>query len=454
MDILTQGLRYSVVCAARSGIAAANFLARTGRDVLLSDTRAEADLAAGLQGLDPRVATAFGGNRVRPGDVVIISPGVSPLSDTFGMCQREGAIVVSEVELFGAWHKGPIVAITGTDGKSTTTKLTGDLLAAGGLAPFVGGNIGNALCEALPDLAPDAWVVAEVSNAQLITTHAFRPRVAAIVNIAEDHTSYHGSFAAYQEAKRRVWPSMGPGDTLILNAGDPVIPTWTIDPRAGVQWFPPAGGPGTASFAACFRDDAVWLGDERVIGWDEFPIPGLHNVENVLAGLLAARAAGVDLDVIRATLRTFGGLPHRMEAVGEVDGVRWFNDSKATNPHAAMAGLKGLDRPFVVLLGGHDKGFDVGELTDLVATRAHAAVCYGAMRGRLAAALEGRLPLAVVETLPQAAEAARGLAAPGGYVVLCPATSSFDQFRDFEARGDAFRRLVADWAHAAARSKE
>jgi UDP-N-acetylmuramoylalanine--D-glutamate ligase len=433
------GVRYSVVGAARSGVAAANFLARLGRDVLLSDQKPAEKLGAEVQGLDPRVRTRFGQNEVRSGDVVVISPGVSPLSPTFAACVEAGRAVISEVELFAAWHRGPIAAITGTDGKSTTTKLVGDLLAAGGLDPFVGGNIGNALTEALPDLAPDRWVVAEVSNAQLITTDRFRPRVATVLNIAEDHTSYHGSFEAYQEAKRRVWQRMGDGDTLILNADDPYIAGWTLDARCPVQWFSPAGRPG---HAARFADDAVCLGDARVIDWAEFPIPGRHNVENVLAATLMARAAGVDLDAIRGVLRSFKGLAHRMELVRELDGVRWYNDSKATNPHAAMAGLRGLDRPFVVLLGGYDKGMELGEMADLVAAKAHTAILMGAMRGRWEHALRGRLPVHVVETLPEAVSRARAVAPANGYVVLCPATSSFDQFRDFEHRGDTFRALV------------
>lgn len=438
-ELFAPGVRYSVVGAARSGVAAANFLARLGRDVLLSDAKPEDKLGGLLAGLDPRIRTVFGRNQVRSGDVVVISPGVSPLSDTFAACVTAGRCVISEVELFAAWHRGPIAAITGTDGKSTTTRLVGDLLAAGGLDPFVGGNIGNALCEALPDLAPDRWVVAEVSNAQLITTWRFRPRVATVLNIAEDHTSYHGSFEAYQEAKRLIWRAMGEGDTLVLNADDPHIPRWTIDARCPVQWFSPAGD---ATRAAHFADHAVWHGDTKLLDWSEFPIPGAHNIENVLAGTLMARAAGVGQGAIHDALRAFRGLAHRMELVREVDGVRWYNDSKATNPHAAMAGLRGLDRPFVVLLGGHDKGMDLTEMADLVAAKAHAAIVIGAMRQRWAAALGARLPVHVIEGLPEAVQRARSIAPAGGYVVLCPATSSFDQFRDFEHRGDVFKALV------------
>ena len=310
-ELFAPEVRYSVVGAARSGVAAANFLARAGRDVWLSDSKPADKLGKELQGLDPRVRTAFGANEVRPGDVVVLSPGVSPLSPVFAACAKAGRCVVSEVELFAAWHRGPMAAITGTDGKSTTTKLVGDLLAAGGLDPFVGGNIGNALTEALPDLAPERWVVAEVSNAQLITTAgAFRPRVATVLNIAEDHTSYHGSFEAYQEAKRLVWRNMGASDVLVLNADDPYIPRWTLDARCPVQWFSPAGRPG---HDAHFADGAVWHRHEKLIDWSEFPIPGRHNVENVLAAALLARAAGVGVDTIRDTLRAFRGLAHRME---------------------------------------------------------------------------------------------------------------------------------------------
>lgn len=464
-DLFAPGTRYSVIGAARSGIAAANFLAKIGRDVLLTDVKPEAHLAeAGvLDRVDPRVQTRFGANQVREGDVVVISPGIPPRSDTFLMAKAKALELISEVELFAAWHPGPIIAITGTDGKSTTTMLIGEILRAAGLAPFVGGNLGNALTEALPELSPETWVVAEISNAQLITTRRLRPRVAVITNIAEDHLAFHGSFEAYQQAKRRVYQNMGAGDRLVLNAASTYLREWDLPAAVELSWFasgeastsnPPAAA-GTLHAAARFADEAFCLRgagdrakdhDERVLDYADFPLPGRHNIENVLAALLAAQAAGAPVEAMARALRQFRGLPHRMEFVGEAQGVRYYNDSKATNAHAAMTGLRGMHRPVVVIAGGYDKGTDQSAFTDLLAERAEAVVLMGATRGALAAAIADRCPVRLEEHLSDAVAAARALAAPGDAVVLSPATSSFDQYVDFEARGDAFRAEVGRFA--------
>jgi UDP-N-acetylmuramoylalanine--D-glutamate ligase len=433
--------RWSVVGAARSGIAAANFLARIGADVLLSDVKGSDELGSVQARLHPAVKLVVGSNIVRQGDVVVISPGVKPHSDTFGMCQRVGAAVISEVELFARWHRGPMVAITGTDGKSTTTKLVGDLLRDGGLPVFVGGNIGNALCEALPELAPDTWVVAEISNAQLMTIDRFRPRIALITNIAEDHVDYHGSMEAYQAAKRRVWENQQAGDTLILNADNAFMQRWQVVTPATVERFSPQGRPG---HEAHFADQAVFLGGERLLGWEEFPIPGSQNVENVLCGVLAAHAAGVPRESIRRTLLAFQGLTHRMEFVRELDGVRYYNDSKATNPHAAIAGIQDHPRPFVLLAGGSEKGSDFAEFGDVLARKARAVILMGPPAERIQAAIQGRVPVLRAATLAEALGLARGLARAGDSVILSPACASFNEFRNFEHRGDTFKQLVGN----------
>jgi UDP-N-acetylmuramoylalanine--D-glutamate ligase len=431
--------RYSVMGAARSGVAAANFLARTGHDVLLSDPKAQADLTDALADLDERVATRFGGNEIRPDDVVVISPGIPPHAPVFAEATRLGREVISEVELFARHHPGPILAVTGTDGKSTTTKLLGDLIRARHPEVFVGGNIGLALTTALPELPADAPVVAEISNAQLITVDRFRPRVAVVINIAEDHTSYHGSFDAYQAAKRRVFENMGPGDTVVLNHDDANIRAWDVTTPAALTWFSPAG---SDEAPVRFEGDHVLLNGAPLIPWRDFPLGGRHNVENVLAACAAAAAFGLDADTIAAGLRTFEGLAHRMEAIRELDGVRWFNDSKATNAHAFVAGLAGRDRPAVVIAGGYDKGADLAPVADAMVRHAARAVLIGVMGPRLARAIGDRLPHDVVDGLAEAVPLVRRLTTPGQDVLLCPATSSFDQYRDFEARGDHFKALV------------
>ena len=431
--------RHSVLGAARSGVAAANFLARTGHDVLLSDPKPERELTEALADLDARVTTRFGGNEIRPGDVVVISPGIPPHAQVFAEATRLGREVISEVELFARHHGGPILAVTGTDGKSTTTKLLGDLIRARHAEVFVGGNIGLALTTALPELSPEAPVVAEISNAQLITIDRFRPRVAVVINIAEDHTSYHGSFEAYQAAKRRVFENMGPGDTVVLNHDDAHIRAWDVATSAALSWFSPSGG---AEVPVRFEEEHVVLGGEPILPWADFPLGGRHNVENVLAACAAASAFGLDAETIAAGLRAFEGLAHRMELVRELDGVGWYNDSKATNAHAFIAGVGGRDRPSVVIAGGYDKGADLAPVADAMVRHARHALLIGAMGPRLARAIGDRLPHDVIDGLPEAVPLARRLAAPGEDVLLCPATSSFDQYRDFEARGEHFKALA------------
>ena len=450
------GRRFSVLGLARSGVAAANALVRRGADVLLSDRRSAEALAPARRQLDPQVEVVTGQNEVREGDVVVISPGVAPGSPGYELAHGRGSEVWSEVELFGRLSPAPILAITGTDGKSTTTALLGEMVRAAGRPVFVGGNIGIPLCAGLDELTPEHVVVAEVSCFQLIHCPTLHPRVAVYTNIAQDHIDYHGSFSAYQEAKQMLFQQLEAADTIVWNADDEEMGKWRW-PQAPSRW--------TYSRRAACRPGVFLSGTDVVVAQpqapemtllraDEIRIPGPHNQENAMAAAGGALAFGLPADAVREALRTFAGLEHRIEAAGEVGGVRFYNDSKATNPHAALAGLTAFgDAPMVVIAGGSEKKADFAEVGEVLADRARAVVLIGETRERIREAIPtGGPPVELADTLEDAIARSHTLARGEGVVTLCPACASFDMFLDFEDRGRKFKEAVA--AFAAARTGE
>jgi UDP-N-acetylmuramoylalanine--D-glutamate ligase len=454
-----RGRRFSVLGIARSGVAAANALVRRGADVVASDLRAEAALADALARLDPRVAVVTGENRVREGDTVIISPGIKPGSPAFREAHARGAAVWSDVELFGRMSPAPVLAITGTDGKSTTTALLGEIVRAGGRPVFVGGNIGIPLMGGLDELTPGHVVVAEVSCFQLVHCPTLRPRVAVYTNIAVDHVDYHGSYEAYQAAKRLLVANQTRSDTIVWNADDAELRhwTWPVPPR---RWAYSRLGPVEAGLHA--MDGVVTAAMDGatfpLIGTDEIRIPGPHNLENAMAAAGAALAFGIEPEAVADTLRAFPGLEHRIEHTATIGAVGWYNDSKATNPHAALAGLTAFgERPMVVIAGGSEKGSDFGEVGQVLAARARGVVLIGQTRDRIAAAIAaavadrgapagGGPPVVKADTLEGAIAAAHDLARGEGVVTLCPVCASFDMFQDYEDRGRQFKEAVRRFA--------
>ena len=429
--------RFSILGLARSGIAVANYLAGQGVDVLASDAKPLHKLP--LDQLAESVEVRGGENAVREGDVVVISPGIKPDSTVCRMAHEKGLEVISDIELFYRLCPCPIVAITGTDGKSTTTALIGDLLRAAGYSVFVGGNIGHACMNGLAQLTAESVAVLEVSCFQLVHCPTLRPRVAVVTNIAEDHVEYHGSMKAYIEAKKSVFANMGEGDLLVLNGSDPEVQNWEAGEKVETQRFGWDEGMNAWS-------DKRWLymseASDEALDLSSVKLPGLHNVENMMAALLAVTGRFAKLEEVLEATRAFAGLEHRMEYVTHIGAVAFYNDSKATNPHAAEAVLNAFEEPFVMLAGGHDKGSDYEELGRLIAAKTKGMVAYGATRERLAAAIPEGHPVRIVEHLSEAVELGFALAGGSGRVILAPATSSFDQFDDYEHRGRVFKDLV------------
>ncbi|MBW2313074.1 MAG: UDP-N-acetylmuramoyl-L-alanine--D-glutamate ligase [Deltaproteobacteria bacterium] len=423
-----------------SGRSAAAFCSERGARVTAADERS-AD-ALGPLDLPASVATVVGVELPDPAsfDLVVPSPGVPP-SRYAGRARR----VWGDVELAARNLAVPIVAVTGTNGKSTTVLLIEAMLRAAGLRAEAAGNVGRPALELVG--RPLDVAVLEVSSFQLEAVDAFRPRVAVVLNLAPDHLDRHGDLAAYRDAKARIFANQEPDDVAVLNGADPAVDTLASRTRARVLRFhrdaPPAEpGAGCAWFdsgAICLR-----LGDELSrVPLDGLSLPGLHNVENVMAALLAVSALGADPARAARALPDFEALPHRAEAIASREGVDWIDDSKATNPHAAGRALEGCDRPVVWIAGGRDKGLDYDSLAEVACDRVREAILIGEAAPKLAQALDRRVPCSDAGSLAEAVARAAHVARDGDVVLLAPACASQDQFENFEDRGRAFREAVA-----------
>jgi UDP-N-acetylmuramoylalanine--D-glutamate ligase len=336
----------------------------------------------------------------------------------------------------------PILAVTGTNGKSTTTRLAESMLRAAGLRTRAAGNVG-APALGLVGEALD-WAVLEVSSFQLETTAEFRPRVAVILNLTPDHLDRHGSFEAYRNAKARILARQEADDVAVLNFDDPAVRDLADSCRARVLAFRTAGA---LSHGAWLDGSCIVIrnGDGPAVRLplDGLRLSGLHNRENAVAALAATAAAGADPAKAILALDGFVGLPHRVEEVGRAGGALFVNDSKATNPGAAVQSLRGFPASVIWIAGGRDKGLDFADLAAVAAARVRAAVLMGEAAGKLEAALAGRVDVHAAASIEEAVQRAAGLARTGDVVLLSPACASQDQFRDFEERGDRFRAAVA-----------
>jgi UDP-N-acetylmuramoylalanine--D-glutamate ligase len=420
-----------------SGRSAARFCAAHGaRRVVAADERPREALGE-LEALEDRVEVCAGGALPDPGefDLVVPSPGVPP-----ARYAARARRVWGDVELAARALAVPIIGITGTNGKSTTTRLVEAMVRAAGLRAEAAGNIG------VPALAlvgrPLDLAVLEVSSFQLETTESFRPRVAAILNVTPDHLDRHGSFEAYAAAKARILEHQGPEDAAVLAADDPVVAAMAEKARGRVLRFSLRQA---ASCEATFDAGAALLrrGDlAQRIPLDGLRLQGTHNLENVLAALLCVSALGLDpLRAVRALL-SFDGLPHRMELVRHRGGVAFVNDSKGTNVGAAVRSLESFSRPVVWIGGGRNKGLDFAELAGPAGRRMRASVVIGEAAEALSAALDGHTPVYIEPSIEAAVRRAAELAQPGDVVLLSPACASFDQFQSYAERGERFRAAV------------
>lgn len=442
------GRRVLVVGVARTGLAAARFLLDRGARVTITERRPRAELPAEVDALERSGAVIEAGGHGETTfldqDLIVLSPGVPMTLAPLARARERGVPVVSELELAAAYLTAPMVAITGTNGKSTTTTLIGLIGEAAGLRTFVGGNLGTPLITGVAEAASPELAVVEVSSFQLEAIHDFRPRVSIILNVTEDHLDRYAGFDEYVRAKARILANQGSGDTAILNHDDPVVRRLAAECRARVVFTSLRGRP--PGPAAWVEGDRFFIdfgeGDREVYDASELKLEGVHNRENAIAALASARVMGIDGVVAMRAIAGFPGLPHRMERVAEHDGVRWVNDSKATNVAAAARSLEGYAGGVILLAGGVDKGGSYEPLVAAARGRVTRAFVYGEGRERLAEALERALPTTRVDDLAGAVAGAAELARAGDVVLLAPACASYDQFKNFEERGALFHRLV------------
>ena len=441
------GSRVVVVGARTSGVAMARFLLSRQAAVVLTDVRRQEDLGPGVAEL------ARDGARLELGkhesatfagaDLVAVSPGVPLSIAPIAEARRGGVRVVGEIELASWFLQGILIGITGTNGKSTTTALTAHLLSGAGLKATACGNIGLPLSDLIPRDAPDHYYVVELSSFQLEAIDTFRPWIAALLNLAPDHQDRYESPISYYQAKTRIFRNQGAADHAILNRDDPEAWGLARTLKSRVHPFSRARA---VEDGACLKGDRIVVrsgGREiRAIPLAKVPLFGAHNIENVMTALLIADLCGVPLPRAERGLGSFRGLPHRLEKVRELDGVAFFNDSKATNVAATIKSLESFPGKVVLILGGKDKGGDFTQLLPLVRERVAHLVLMGKARDTIAAQIGAAAPATKVVTMAEAVEAARSKAPPGGVVLLAPGCASFDQYAGFEERGLDFRRLV------------
>jgi UDP-N-acetylmuramoylalanine--D-glutamate ligase len=404
------------------------------------------DKAVDRGDLEESVTLLPGGTlrQLPPGvDLVVVSPGVPLDRPLLEDARRCGVPVVAEVELAFPVLNGPVVAITGSNGKSTTTAMTGDMVRAAGLAAEVCGNIGEPLVDKVDGPAGRVFVV-ELSSFQIEGIATFKPKAAALLNLSEDHLDRYGSLQAYADAKRRLFRDQDGADIAVLNADDPE--TLRLDTRAHRRVFSRAGRVVDGCYAdAGGRVIEVSPGshDRELFHASDVPLAGVQNLENAMAAALLACAVGVEPAAIRAGLQGFQGLPHRLQKVGDANGVAFYDDSKGTNPGATMKAIEGFaDGTVHLILGGRNKDADLATLTPMVRRKARRAYLIGEAADEFAAALDGAVPFERSGTLDRAVSTAASQARPGDAVVLSPACASFDQFRNFNHRGDVFQELV------------
>jgi UDP-N-acetylmuramoylalanine--D-glutamate ligase len=438
-DILVVGL-------ARSGIAAARFLARRGARVRATDTATADRLQPAIEELQALgINLEVGGHRPESftrADLIVISPGVPHRMPLLEAARAAGVSVIGELELAARFIAEPIVAVTGTNGKTTVTELIGAMLAASGRHVFVGGNIGTPLIGYADGAGRAEVIVVEVSSFQLDTIETFRPQVGVLLNITDDHLDRYPDFEAYARAKLRLFANQRPEDLAILNGSDPAVCTRAGSIGSTALYYHAAHGGGAAEVIGSALAVRLPGRAETRIDLGRFGLRGPHNRENVAAAALAALAAGATPAGVQETVDTFAPAPHRLETVATVAGVEYVNDSKATNVDAVRRGLECFDRPLVLIMGGSDKGGDFHGLRQAVRARAKALVLVGGARQPIRAALGDLLETHEVERMDEAVRRAAQLAAPGDVVLLARGCASFDLYANYQERGEDFRRAV------------
>jgi UDP-N-acetylmuramoylalanine--D-glutamate ligase len=438
------GRKAVVMGLASTGVSAARFLRKCGASVTATDLRPLEEIPEALGLKEAGVEIKAGGHEgisFTGGELVVVSPGVPSEAPLLKRAREKGAEVLSDIELAYRFIDAPVLAVAGTNGKTT---LLGEVLKNAGNRVFVGGNIGTPAIEYVENGGGADFCVLEISSFHLETTDTFSPHIGILLNITEDHLDRYRDFAHYAGTKFRLFENQKKGDWAVVNVNDPVIAEKALSGLGGgtvvpfTVWGTLAEGLYYTGTEIVYRRD----GAEELYPVRDFRLKGVHNIENMMAVIAAARLSGVPVEVIMKTFSGFKGLPHRMEFVRVLDGVTYIDDSKGTNVGALVMALKGTETPVVLIAGGKDKGGDYGVLSDLVKEKVRQLVLIGEARFRIKDALGGLTDTVMAGSLEEAVRISRGRAVDGDTVLLCPACSSFDMFRSYKERGDLFKALV------------
>jgi UDP-N-acetylmuramoylalanine--D-glutamate ligase len=449
--------RVLVVGLGKSGVASALFLKAHGARVTASDTKSGDELRNEIPVLlDHGITVETGGHgerTFREQDLIVVSPGVPVDAPLLQQARSLGEVVIGEIELAAQFLPGPIVAITGSNGKTTTTTLTGEILTAAGLPTLVGGNIGTPAISLAERATPETAIVLEVSSFQLETIHVFHPKIAVVLNVTPDHLDRHRTFDAYVNAKSRIFENQNNSDYGVLNADDVTCVAMGARARGQVFWF---SRQKEVKQGAWVRDGQILFrkGSEQreMMLISEIPLKGAHNLENVLAAICAGVLMGCAPEKIRQAVREFKAVEHRLEFVAAIRGVDYYNDSKATNVDATIKALESFPANIHLILGGKDKGSDYSVLNDLLRKRVKRVYTIGAAAAKIESQIvsenTGGPELVHAETLENAIRKASAVAQAGDVVLLAPACASFDQFKSYEHRGKVFKDVVGRLAEA------
>jgi UDP-N-acetylmuramoylalanine--D-glutamate ligase len=436
-----------VVGLGKSGVASALFLKSRGAVVTVSDAKPQQQLGSELSLLlDHGIAIEAGGHgerTFREQDLIVVSPGVPFDAPLLQQARAMGENVIGEIELAAQFFPGRMIAITGSNGKTTTTALTGEILSAGGFHTLVGGNIGTPAISLVNDATPQTIAVLEVSSFQLETIQSYRPYIAVVLNVTPDHLDRHRTFAAYAAAKARIFENQEPDDFAVLNADDPTCASLAGAVKSKLSWFSRKKEVNPGAFVRdgqiIFRDAD---GEKEIMPLGDISLKGSHNVENVLAAASVGMLMQCSPVQIRKAIREFKAVEHRLEYVATIRGVEFYNDSKATNVDATIKAIESFPANIHLILGGKDKGSDYSVLNDLLRARVKVVYTIGAAAQKIETQIKDTVEIVHTETLDAAVKRAAKAAQPGDIVLLAPACASFDQFENYEHRGKTFKEIV------------
>src|SRR6202140_2025345 len=439
--------RVLVVGLGKSGVASALFLKARGARVTVSDTKSGDELRNEIPALlDHGITIETGGHgerTFRGQDLIVVSPGVPFGAPLLQQARVMGETVIGEIELAAQFFPGRMIAITGSNGKTTTTALTGEIIAAGGFHTLVGGNIGTPAISLVENSTPETVAVLEVSSFQLETIQSYRPHIAVVLNVTPDHLDRHRTLTAYTSAKARIFENQQQDDFAVMNADDPTCVSLADVVKSKIFWFSLKKEVGQGTLV---RDAHIFFCDgndeKEIMPVAEISLKGAHNIENLLAAASVGMLMGCDPGQIRKTIREFKAVEHRLEYVATIRGVEFYNDSKATNVDATIKALESFPANVHLILGGKDKGSDYTVLNDLLRERVKAVYTIGAAAEKIESQIKDTVEIIHAETLDAAVKRAAKAAQPGDIVLLAPACASFDQFQNYEHRGKTFKEIV------------